>query len=487
VNDDERRDPHTDRVHFGAPRAGTALGGLQWRQLALLVGAGLWALVWTRTTTGAIGPVVGLAGAVVLAGASVVRLGGRLPIDWGWVGGAFAVRVARGRRRYRHARGAANPRPPAHLAGIRLLSLATDHGDIGLIRDRTMLVAVLRVTAEFSVLAGPDEMASRRAAWGATLAGLARPGSPVVRLQWIARSASLGPRARSRYVTPETWTRAEEPSVRSYLEVVDAVARDAQEHELLIAVGIAQRPTRGRRLALRGEGRPQQALDAAAQIADQLGASGLGSARIIRADELAEAIRIGSDPTSEDLIARSPHGPEPLPIDPDDAGPMATDESWAAYRCDGTWHATFWISQWPRGEVDAQVMAPLVLAGRPGRTTSVVMQPRDPTRAVRDAEQARLQYAADDELRERAGFMGSMRRRRQQAAISAHERELADGHAAYRFVGYVTVSDPTREGLEAACLALETTAQLAHCEVRRLWGEQAAGLTCTLPLCRGLG
>jgi hypothetical protein len=115
------------------------------------------------------------------------------------------------------------------------------------------------------------------------------------------------------------------------------------------------------------------------------------------------------------------------------------------------------------------------------------MQPRDPARAVRDAEQSRVRSAADDDLRERAGFVRTVRRRRQQAAISAQERELADGHAAYRFAGYVTVSAATPDGLDDACRELAAAAALARCEVRRLWGDQAAGLAATLPLCRGLG
>jgi hypothetical protein len=132
------------------------------------------------------------------------------------------------------------------------------------------------------------------------------------------------------------------------------------------------------------------------------------------------------------------------------------------------------------------MLAALVLAGRPGRTVTLVMEPRDPVRAVRDAEHSRVRHAADEELRERAGFVGTVRRRRQQAAISAQERELADGHAAYRFAGYVTVSAVTPEALEEGCRELAAAAPLARCEVRRLWGEQAAGLAASLPLCRGL-
>ena len=41
--------PPRDRVDFGAPRSGSALGGLHWRQLGLFVAAGVWALTWCRS------------------------------------------------------------------------------------------------------------------------------------------------------------------------------------------------------------------------------------------------------------------------------------------------------------------------------------------------------------------------------------------------------------------------------------------------------
>jgi len=480
MSDEGRQGTHRDRVNFGAPRSGTALGGLQWRQLALFVAAGLWALVWTRSVTGPAGPIVGALGAAGFASAGLARPAGRLPIEWGAVGTAFAVRMVRGRTRYRHLRTRHGDDLPAHIGGIRILEIDTDRGPIGLIRDGTRVVAVLEVTAEPLMLAGSDEMAGRRAAWGAILAGLARPGTGVVRVQWIARTHAVGPRTRSRHVDVQVWAHRSDAAVQSYLEVVDRVADSAQDYALTIAVAID-----ARRRA--GAGSAQQALDAATELNEQLVAAQLGAARVLGAAEVTAALRAGGDPASGDAFEDSPHGGAPIAPDPADPGPMASHEAWGSLRTDASWHASFWISQWPRGDIDADVLAPLVLAGRPGRAVTVVLQPRDPARAVRDAEQSRVRYAADEDLRERAGFVGTVRRRRQQAAISAQERELADGHAAYRFAGYITVSAATSEGLEDACRELAATAPLARCEVRRLWGEQAAGLAATLPLCRGLG
>ena len=66
------------------------------------------------------------------------------------------------------------------------------------------------------------------------------------------------------------------------------------------------------------------------------------------------------------------------------------------------------------------------------------------------------------------------------------EAELADGHADYRFSGYVTVTAADRDGLEAACAETEQVAERAHLELRRLYGRQAEAFTWTLPLARGL-
>ena len=63
---------------------------------------------------------------------------------------------------------------------------------------------------------------------------------------------------------------------------------------------------------------------------------------------------------------------------------------------------------------------------------------------------------------------------------------LADGHAAVRFAGYVTVSARTSEELERNCSEIEHAAQMARLELLRLYGQQQEAFTYTLPLCRGL-
>ena len=66
------------------------------------------------------------------------------------------------------------------------------------------------------------------------------------------------------------------------------------------------------------------------------------------------------------------------------------------------------------------------------------------------------------------------------------DTELAEGHASFRYAGFVTVSAPSEEELVAACDSVQHAAGQSRLMLRRLYGDQASGYTCTLPLCRGL-
>jgi len=165
---------------------------------------------------------------------------------------------------------------------------------------------------------------------------------------------------------------------------------------------------------------------------------------------------------------------------------MAAEESWRHYRTDGAFHCTYWIAEWPRIEVGADFLLPFVLAGTTRRTIALAMEPLDPARALRSAENARTNEISDDDLRARMGFLATARRRRQQQALLEREHELAAGHSGVRFSGYVTVSTGSQDELEDATANIEQSAQTVGLELRALLGEQAMGFTYTLPLCRGL-
>jgi hypothetical protein len=166
--------------------------------------------------------------------------------------------------------------------------------------------------------------------------------------------------------------------------------------------------------------------------------------------------------------------------------PLAVDDGWSAYRTDGAWHATYWIAEWPRVEVGPDFLSPLLLGGVGHRTVSVVMAPVAPGEAARQVEAARTADVADEQLRRRAGFLATARHRRQAEGVVQREAELADGHGEFRFSGYVTVTVAERAELSDACAEVEQSARQANLELRRLYGQQEAAFSWTLPLARGL-
>lgn len=149
------------------------------------------------------------------------------------------------------------------------------------------------------------------------------------------------------------------------------------------------------------------------------------------------------------------------------------------------WHATFWIAEWPRHEVGSDFLVPLLVGSGERRAVSVVMAPVPPLRAVRTAEHASTSGVADAELRRQHGFALTARVRREHEAVVRREHELAEGHGAYHFSAYVTVSAPGPGELDRACRRVEHSAALAGLEMRRLYGTQADAFCCTLPVGRG--
>jgi len=168
-----------------------------------------------------------------------------------------------------------------------------------------------------------------------------------------------------------------------------------------------------------------------------------------------------------------------------DPWPMAMSEEWSTHRVDGMIHTTFWVAEWPRTEVHSDFLAPLLLSSVRA-TLSVVMEPLGSERAIRKVEASRTADLADSELRRRGGFVATARHARESEVLARREGELADGHASFRYAGFVTVSAEDEATLAVACDAIAHAAGQSRLVLRRLYGDQASGYTATLPLGRGL-
>ncbi len=188
---------------------------------------------------------------------------------------------------------------------------------------------------------------------------------------------------------------------------------------------------------------------------------------------LCQALRRGFEPGP-------PQGPAPRR-----PWPQRVTAGWSTAAVDRLAHRTYWVAEWPRSEVGPDFLLPLLLSAGERRAVSVVMAPVPVRLAVRAAEHARTSATADAELRARHGFALSARARRQAEAVVQREAELAAGHVAFRFSGYVSVTASDEAALERSCARVEQAAALSRLTLRRLDGHQGEALAVCLPVGRG--
>jgi hypothetical protein len=478
---------------FGPRETRGILLGLRAGQLApLLVGAS--SLV-VGLSAGALGALLGVAVLTLTAGAALVPVAGRTPEEWlPAVAGYLGKRLTgRGRTRLRPELAPDNGdlNLPAPLTGLVMTAPEVDgNRTVGVIHDQAAgtLTAVAAVRGSTFALADADDKDRRVGAWGALLAGLARDGSPVRRLAWLERTLPDPGDALERFWA-EAGGKGSHDAAASYRSLIAAATPVTQAHETHLVVQLdLRRVRRSARKTVDGmDGSTAVLLRELGAIQEQLLRAGLELAGWLPPRALAAVLRTSYEPGASRSLARRQEGEGSGPgVDVAAAGPMATENGWAHYRTDDAWHATYWISEWPRLPVGSDFLAPLLLHTSCRRTVAVVAQPVDPRRAARETRAARTAELANAALRARVGQVTTERTRTEAADVEEREAELVAGHAAYRFSGYVTVSGRSLEELEDACGQVEQAAHRAFLEVRRLYGQQDEAFTFTLPLARGL-
>lgn len=445
------------RYRFGPRERGGALAG--WRAgqiMTVAVGLvfGVLALRWEPNAVG----VAAAVGILVLYGAlATVPVSGRTGDEW------LPVVVCWGARRT----GARGARRIGALRGMRLLRASWQ--DMGVVHDRagrTLTAAVSLRGGSFALL-GADEQDRRVGAWASVLASLAREGSPVHRVQWVAASFPDDGYGLRSYVAAEAVPDVASVCTASYNALLADMDSHTCAHDVVFALQV--RLTKSVEVGC-------------ATLAREMGSL----VRLLAdADVQVESVLSADDLARQLLRTYEPH-PVPAGMEPaQDHWPMALEESWSEVRVDGMVHATFWVAEWPRIEVRSDFLAPLLL-GSSRSTLAVVMEPLGPDTAVRKVEASRTADLADSELRRRGGFVSTARHARESEVLARREAELAEGHASFRYSGYVTVSAPSEEELVAACDVVQHAASQSRLALRRLYGDQASAYTCTLPLCRGL-
>lgn len=519
------------RYQFGPLEHRGLIGGLRSGQVALVggalvIGVGLLYLLPVGINAFAALGLVLLAAAVAfwpVRGRSVEEW---TPVVFAWLG-----RRVRGRHRHRsrapvigarlkfgasangNGKEPEGPELPVHLpdavGAVEILSVPYRGGTIGVLKESpTFFTAVLQCRVRSFGLLESSEQERRLAGWGEVLSSFAGERIPIRRLQWVERTVPSDGDEVTRYFSEER-DRAvplSSPSIRSYIELIDAAGSVTQDHELFVAVQLDARRARSaiRKLVrARGEeeqprdrrGRIRQVDEAACDLLRREAETLVNRLEVtdIRVDgalppaALSRCLRDAYDPygrTNRTRLAAREAGRNGA--GPGRAWPVAAEESWTHYQTDSALHVTYWIAQWPRVEVGATFLSPLLMQTPVLRSIGVTLEPISPMRSMRAAEQAMTSEMADEAMRERHGFVTSARKRLQQHATSRREEELAAGHAEMRMAGFVTVSARDEDELDRACAEVEHAAQQSHIELERMYGQQATSFTFALPMCRGL-
>ena len=497
------------RYRFGPLERRGLIGSLRATQVIPMAASLAAAVVLMRTLPSGAGLFAALGLVLAVAAFCFWPLNGRSAEEWLPIAAAHVWRRLSGRHRRLSVAPAAGvrandtgrPEPvvalPDAAQGLELLAAPFRGETVGVVKDARAktYTAILAVRVTSFGLLDRSEQETRQAGWGGVLSSLAREGTPVSRVQWVERTVPADGDEIGRYLG-EAWDRGaatvDALPMRSYLDLVSAAPAVTRDHELFVCLQIDAKKA-WRQIKRTGG---KNGADAGAStvllrelegLAERLGAADVQVIGALRPGMLASLIRIAFDPWLRPGLARlAASDPERDGLDEGAAWPTGSEASWASYRTDGAVHATYWIAGWPRTDVGPAFLTPLLLHAQVVRSIAVTIEPISPLRAIREVEASRTTDLADQELRGRFGFVETARRRRLSEATSRREEELADGHAAVRFAGYVTVSARTSEELERNCSEIEHAAQMARLELLRLYGQQQEAFTYTLPLCRGL-
>ncbi len=468
---------------FGVLERKGVIAGFEGGQVASVACGVLVGIIAFRLLGGAVGLAFAL-GSIAIGGViASVPFGGKTGEQWAPTITKWTASIVRGRRKVSSGvllEGAessgecAMPEMPipGELSALCLLStrLEGGGGEIGVIHDprNRTLSAVLRVFSDGFPLRETEEKNQRVESWSLFLAGAAREGTALRRVQWVKRSFPDQGEAIRSYFDSNARLEMDDPASRSYDELLLSGEVNESRHETYVVVSVKDEPAKARSNSK--ERNFTNLVREVSSTVNQVKSCDLRVGAILTVPEIRQALC--------DSFAVSRQGSP--------SWPFACREEWDSFVSDGLHSATFWVSEWPRVEVGPDFLVPLLLKPGVRMAMSVVMEPLSPLKASKQAESAKVSRMADNELRRRGGFVSTARRSREDEVLARRERELADGHGQYRFSGYVTVSAGSPEELEDSCARVLQASAQSYLTLRRLYGEQASAFAWTLPLGRGL-
>lgn len=443
-----------------------------------------------------------------------IRVAGRTADEWMVVAMSFQLLKLRGQNRFHSGAFApvtagdpAGPAPldlPGVLAPIRILAAESGTGKTMAVlyhpHDRTY-TAVGRITSPGIGLADVARREAQVSGWGRLLAGLCAEGQPIIRIQAIQRSLPDSAAGLASWHENHLVPWAPDQAVAVTAELLeDAAPASVRREEWLAFTMDERRAASAIRAAGGGEtgacavlARHMRALVGAISDAE------LEVAGWLTPRELAEVFRTAFDPEGSQALEWRRYAEESAAgsgrvhaglaagVDPRLAGPVQAETSWGSYRHDSGVSVCYQIYDWPRGEVYATALFPLLGDGTSRRAVSIYLQPLSPREAERQVLAERTQRDVAIRMRQRTGQIVPEHEKAAQRRAEEQDAERAAGHGLVRFSGYVALTVTESADIAEAMASLEADAAAARIEIRRMWGAQDVGFAlAALPAGLGL-
>lgn len=391
------------------------------------------------------------------------------------------------------------PALPPFLAGLGIVESpglpwcpSTFAGGIGVVHDRRSHAVSASVPvrgSEFSLLERADQERVLHQ-WGEVLAAFCADRGAVSRVRCTEWAAAAELDEHLSFAEARSGGLDSTAPGRHYRELLTEAAPHTVAHDVLVTVTVDPRRVRAQRRArIRAHEAAIEILGEELRLlTSRLDAAGLATGAPLSPTQTAEAFRVRIDPAAQPGIRARRRTLAELVggVSAYNTGPLATELGWRAVRCDGSWHRTFWVAEWPRFETGPGWLEPLLLRAGATRTFAVHYEPVPPSRSRRQIDRDATRLATDEEQRARTGFRIGAHHRRAQTAVAEREAELVAGYAELAYAGFLIVTAPDRDELDRSCAEYEQAAARSGLELRALDGRHDTGLVCALPLGRGL-
>src|SRR3954452_12669332 len=355
---------------FGPRDRRVLLLGLRAPQLALITVAAL-SLLLGLISQSSYGGWLGVLVALATVSAAFVPVQGRPLVDWlrplanfiygrvpgqgNYLGGPWAMHAPTQSNR--------DLALPGIGGRVRVRSFDAGHGEVAVIRQGGRWTAILQVTAPAYPLADRATQQERVAAWGSLLAQLGQEGSRLAAIQWLERTIPDSGRGL------EDWWHAKgdptSASARDYEQLIASAGPASTRHETFVAVSIEERRCRRAVRAAGGgpDGISQVLVNELSWVESGLRRCDVQVTGWLGPVDLGRLVRTQYDPGSTQRIdTRQRHG-FGRGMDLGAAGPMAASSTFTRYRTDSGFHAVYWVAAWPRMQVQAAWLYPLLVLG----------------------------------------------------------------------------------------------------------------------------